>query len=88
MDPIIIDDPLRIRMDEIITETIAAMDSVESYHDLQVVPGKNHIHIIFDVVMAPDAKASKEEIKNRLTEEIEKEGGQYDVIIDFDQPFI
>lgn len=88
MDPIVIDDPLRIRMNEIITKTIEAMDIVESYHDLQVVPGKNHTHIIFDVVLAPDAKASKEEIIRQLTEEIEKEGGQYDVIINFDQPFI
>lgn len=88
IDPVVSDDPLRIRMDEIITKTIDSMDSVESYHDLHVVPGKNHTHIIFDVVLAPDAKASKEEITRQLTDEIEKEGGQYDVIIDFDQPFM
>lgn len=88
MDPIVVDDPVRIRMQEVITKTISTLDGVESFHDLQVVPGKKHTHIIFDLVLEPDAKATEDEIYKILKEAIANEGEKYEVIIDFDRPFI
>ena len=88
MDPIVVNDPVRIRMQEVIEKAIEDIDGVESYHDLQVVPGKIHTHIIFDLVLEPDAKATEEEIYNYMNEAIAKEGDKYEVIIDFDRPFL
>ena len=88
MDPIVLDDPVRIRMQEVIAKTIMDIDGVESYHDLRVVPGTTHTNIIFDLVLAPGTKASREEIRKQLEDAVKREGDQYEIVINFDQLFI
>lgn len=88
MDPIVLDDPVRIRMQEVIAKTIMDIDSVESYHDLRVVPGTTHTNIIFDLVLTPGMKASREEIRKQLEDAVKREGRQYEIVINFDQSFI
>ena len=88
MDPIVVDDPVRIRMQTVIANAIMDMDGVESYHDLRVVPGKTHTNIIFDLVLVPGVKTSKDEIRTRLTEAVKSESDHYEVVINFDQSFI
>lgn len=88
MDPIVVNDPVRIRMQDVIARAIMDMDGVESYHDLRVVPGKTHTNIIFDLVLTPGRNAPKDEIRQRLTDAVKKEGHQYEVVINFDQAYI
>lgn len=88
MDPIVIDDPVRIRMQKVIASAIMDMEGVESYHDLRVVPGKTHTNIIFDLVLVPGLKIDKSEIRGKLTDAVKREGDQYEVVINFDQLYI
>jgi divalent metal cation (Fe/Co/Zn/Cd) transporter len=88
VDPIVVDDPQRLHLIEILDREIPQIDGVNSYHDLRVIPRKDHQHVIFDVVLEPEAFDKKEEIAEKLTEIIEKEDKSYQVIINFDQAFI
>jgi divalent metal cation (Fe/Co/Zn/Cd) transporter len=64
------------------------IDGVESYHDLRVVPGTTHTNIIFDLVLTPGMKVSREEIRKQLEDAVKREGSQYAIVINFDQSFI
>ncbi|MBR6444486.1 MAG: cation transporter [Firmicutes bacterium] len=88
MDPVVIDDPIRIQIEDVLNRAIPDMDGVESFHDVRIVPGKEHLNVIFDVVLRPEALAKKDEIAEKLTEVIRAEGDNYHVIINFDQAFV
>ena len=88
MDPIVVNDPTRILMQDVIAKAIMDIDGVESYHDLRVVPGKTHTNIIFDLVFTPGTKTTKDEIFSRLEEAVKREGDQFEVVINYDQSFI
>ena len=88
MDPVVVNDPIRIKMQSVIAKAIMDMDGVESYHDLRVVPGKSHTNILFDLVLTPGIKTDKSEIRQRLEDAVKKEGVQYEVVINFDQAYI
>jgi len=88
MDPIVVDDPIRIRIEEILNDTIPRIDGVESFHDVRIMPRKDHMHIIFDIVAEPRVMKSRDEIEQKLTEAIKKENDNYQVIINFDQSFL
>lgn len=88
MDPIVVNDPTRILMQDVIAKAIMDIDGVESYHDLRVVPGKTHTNIIFDLVLTPGTKTTKDEIFSRLEEAVKREGEHFEVVINYDQSFI
>ena len=88
MDPIVVNDPVRLKMKDVIAKAIMDIDGVESYHDLRVVPGKTHTNIIFDLVLTPGTKTKREDIRQALVEAVKKEGEQYEVVINFDQSYI
>ena len=88
MDPVVVNDPIRIKMQSVIAKAIMDMDGVESYHDLRVVPGKSHTNIIFDLVLTPGMKTDKSEIRQSLENAVKEEGAQYEVVINFDQAYI
>lgn len=88
VDPIVVDDPERDRVIEVLDKAIPGIDGVDSYHDVRVIPRKDHQHVIFDVVLRPEALTRKDEIADRLTEILEAEDEKYQVIINFDQAFV
>lgn len=88
VDPIVVDDPERDRVIEVLDKAIPEIDGVDSYHDVRVIPRKDHQHVIFDVVLRPEALTRKDEIADRLTEILEAEDKKYQVIINFDQAFV
>lgn len=88
MDPIDVDDPLRIKAESLIAEIVEDIDGVEGFHDVRIVQGEKHPHVIFDIVMEPGAKADKEKIRQTLTEAIHDKDDSYHVIINFDQSYI
>ena len=88
MDPIVVDDPIRIRIEEILNDTIPHIDGVQSFHDVRIMPRKDHLHIVFDIVMEPEAMEARDEIEQKLTEVITAENDNYQVIINFDQSYV
>lgn len=88
MDPVEVDNPVRIKMQSIIPNLIRDIEGVESYHDLRVVPGKTHTNIIFDVVLEPGCKTSRDLIRDTLADAIKKENDSYETVINFDNSYI
>ena len=88
MDPIEVDNPIRIKMQGIIGKSIKDLEGVAGYHDLRVAPGESHTNIIFDVVLAPGCKTEKSEIVRVLDEEIKRENEKYNAVINFDNLYI
>ena len=88
LDPIVVDDPETLHIVDILDRVVPGIEGVASYHDVRVIPRKDHKHVIFDVVLRPEALARKEEIAEKLTNIIEAENEKYQVIINFDQWFV
>ena len=88
MDPIEVNNPIRISMQDVIAKAIMNLDGVQSYHDLRVVPGRTHTNIIFDLVLEPGCKTSHDAIHEALEDAIKKEGDSYEVVINFDNAYI
>ena len=88
MDPVEVDNPLRIRMQKLVEEKIREYEEIESVHDLRVSPGEHQTRIIFDVVITPGKSYSREEISRGLTRAVKKEDPSCEVIINFDQAYV
>ena len=88
MDPIDTKNPHREPISHIIADSIANMDGVLSYHDLRIVPGKTHTNVIFDLVLSPECKECKNEVKKTLCDAISKYNKDFFCVIDFDTNYI
>lgn len=88
MDPIDTRDPNREPLTHIITDTIAQMDGVLSFHDLRIVPGKTHTNVIFDIVLSPECKTSQGEIKRTLCQKVSEYNKDFFCVIEFDINYV
>ena len=88
MDPVEVDNPIRIQMQRLVGSRIGEFDVIESFHDLRVVPGKNRTRIIFDLVMTPGVPFSREEINEYFDRAVKEVDPSYEVIINYDQAFL
>ncbi len=85
LDPIVTDDErvneLKAKMEAILLK----IDSSFSIHDFRMVFGEERTNVLFDVAIPYDAKLSKKEIKDKLTEEIAKIDKKYCLVITVEQ---
>ena len=85
LDPIVIDDErvneLKVKIEEILLK----IDSSFSIHDFRMVFGEERTNVLFDVAIPYDAKLSKKEIKEKLTEEVAKIDKKYCLVITVEQ---
>ncbi len=88
MDPVEVDNPIRIQMQTLVQQELKAFDAIESFHDLRVVPGSMKTRIIFDVVVTPGKKISREEVTEQLDRAVKEVDPTYEIIINFDQAFL
>lgn len=88
MDPVEVENPIRIRMEQLIGEKIREFDEVEGFHDLRVAPGKSRTRIIFDLVITPGVRYSREEIRDGLNRAVKELDPSYEAVINFDQAYI
>lgn len=88
MDPVEVNNPIRIKMQKVISEACRKFEDIEDFHDLRVVPGKTRTKIIFDIVLAAGAKTSKDDIINEMNETVKRENEHYEVAINFDNAYI
>ena len=89
MDPVEVDNPIRLQAMEVITSTIQPMHEmgIESFHDLRVVPGPTHTNIIFDLVMTPGKKIDQDAVKDQIQQEIRKIDPTYFIVINFEYAY-
>ena len=88
MDPIDIKNPNREPLAHIIVKTIAETEGVLSYHDLRIVPGKTHTNVIFDLVLSPECRTCRNELKDLFAKKIAEYDPNYLCVIDFDINYV
>lgn len=87
MDPIEIDNPVRLAAIDTLNSVVPTLEGVESFHDVRVVPGPTHTNIIFDLVLTPGIKVDQDEVKNTIQTEISKIDPKYFIVINFDMAY-
>lgn len=87
MDPIDVDNPVRLSMQSVIAEAAEKFEEIEDFHDLRVAPGRTHTKIIFDVVLTAGAKVSKDAIIEAMDNAVKRENETYEVAINFDNAY-
>ncbi len=89
MDPIEVNNPIRLEAMEIIKKAILPMKEIgiQSFHEVRVVPGPPHTSSIFDLVVSPDSKADLDEVKGDIQAEIAKLDPTYFIVINFDRAY-
>ena len=88
MDPIDTKNPNREPLAQIIVKTIADTEGVLSYHDLRIVPGKTHTNVIFDLVLSPECRTCRNELKELFARKIAEYDPNYLCVIDFDINYV
>ena len=84
MDPINVDDPNREPLGEIIAQTINDIPGALSFHDLRIVPGASHTNVIFDVLLSPDCRISREEIAEKFSQAVKTYNENFLCVVEFD----
>ncbi|MBQ9014700.1 MAG: cation transporter [Firmicutes bacterium] len=88
MDPVEVDNPVRIRMQRLVEEQIRRFDGLEEVHDLRIVSGKQRTKIVFDLVVSPDMVMSEDTVEEMLDQEVKKIDPNCEVAINFEKAFI
>ena len=88
MDPIDTKNPNREPLAHLIVKTIADTEGVLSYHDLRIVPGKTHTNVIFDLVLSPECRTCRNELKELFAKKIAEYDPNYLCVIDFDINYV
>ena len=88
LDPVNLSDPNREPLSHIIDDAITELDGVLNFHDLRIVPGPTHTNVVFDVVLSPDCKISKEEITDLLCSKISEYNPAFLCVISYDMSYV
>ncbi len=87
MDPVEVDNPIRLRMQEVIAEEMKLHDEITGFHDLRIVPGKTATKIVFDVVTTPEGIKKRDELLSAMNEAVKRSDPSYEAVINFDQDY-
>ena len=85
MDPVITDDPELNRLKERVCELLQQRDPRLRLHDFRMVPGKQHMNLIFDVTLPEDLEDQKRLLRSYIEDTLTREGPMvYHVHITYD----
>ena len=86
-DPVVTDDPQLNSMKNRVAELLYIRDWRLRLHDFRMIPGRNHMNLIFDVALPADFRGKEEIICRGIEETLNREGpGTYHVKMTFDLP--
>lgn len=88
MDPINVNDPNRIPLENVISATLKTIPGALSFHDLRIVPGANHTNVIFDVLLAADCRSSSDEIQDLLSQAVAAYNPDFRCVVEFDKSYV
>ena len=84
-DPVVTDDPELNSIRNRVAELLYLRDWRLRLHDFRMVPGRNHMNLVFDVALPSDFQGVEEEIRQSIEETLNREGPRtYHVRITFD----
>ena len=87
MDPVIPDDPARIRLMAMLTDALRPFDAVEGIHDLHVQRTGEQSELHVDVVITPGASYAPEEITSAVNQALAEAGEEGKAVLFFDQAY-
>ena len=88
MDPINVNDPNRIPLENIISATLKTIPGALSFHDLRIVPGATNTNVIFDVLLAADCRSSRDEIQDLLSQAVAAYNTDFRCVVEFDKSYV
>lgn len=88
MDPVDISDPNREPIKDLLTDEVAKIDGAISFHDLRIVPGTTHTNVIFDIVLSPECKVSKDDIREAMSKAISDFDPSFVCVVEFDMSYV
>lgn len=84
-DPVVTNDPELTRLRECCGMLLRCRDPRLSLHDFRMVPGRNHMNLVFDVVLPWDLRGQEESIRLEIEEFLNRETNRaYHIRITFD----
>ncbi len=87
-DPVITEDPERLRLRDRCSELLKAWDAALTLHDFRMVQGRRHMNLVFDVALPNRLAGQKDAIRQGIEEVLNQEGPMvYHVKITFDANF-
>ena len=88
MDPVDVNNPVRIRMQQLIGEQISKYDGLEEVHDLRIVTARQRTKVVFDLVVSPDLIMSEDTVEEMLDRAVKEIDPTYEVAINFEKALI
>ena len=88
MDPVNVNDPNRIPLENIISATLKTIPGALSFHDLRIVPGATNTNVIFDVLLAADCRSSRDEIQDLLSQAVAEYNPDFRCVVEFDKSYV
>ena len=73
-DPVVTDDPELNRLKNRVAEQLYHRDWRLKLRDFRMVPGKNHMNLVFDVALPADLRGQEEQLRLSMEEELNREG--------------
>ena len=84
-DPVITDNPELSRLKNRVAELLYQRDYRLRYHDFRMIPGRNHMNLIFDVVLPWDLQGQSEDIRQEIHDALNKNSNTtYHIKITYD----
>ena len=84
-DPVVTEDPELNRLKERCSQLLQQRDPRLSLHDFRMIQGRRHMNLVFDVSLPSDLREQRQELRDALEEELNREGPMvYHVIINYD----
>ncbi len=87
-DPVVTDDPRVSVMRTTIAKLAADIHPQMTIHDLRIVPGPNHVNVVFDCVVPYGFDMEEKEIKRRICEGVRAAYPNYFCVITLENSFI
>lgn len=86
-DPVVTDDPVLNSIKNRVAEMLYIRDMRLQLHDFRMIPGRDHMNLIFDVGLPADFRGKEEEIRESIEQDLNRKGPErYHVKITYDLP--
>ena len=84
-DPVVTDDPELNSLKNRVAEMLYVRNGRLRLHDFRMVPGRNHMNLVFDVTLPVEFRGEEEQIRQSIEDALNREGPRtYHVRITFD----
>ena len=88
MDPIVTDDEEINEMRKKTEEIVKEINPEFSIHDFRMTDGGDRVNLIFDLVISPDTKMDREELKNMVQQKIHSVNDKYYAVPKIENSYI